>query len=100
MDRISAHGKLQHAVMSVKRVCYKGIIKLIMNSPSLLTLIIVTHQYAYRNNELVKHIKDTVKKRFPYTKLFSVGNFRLHSCGCGWNMNDFLYDTDLLLLWL
>ena len=83
--------------MSVNRVCDKGII---MNSPSLLTLIIVTYQYAYRNNELAKRIKDTVKERFPHTKLFSVGDFRLYSCGVGWNMNDFLYDTDLLPLWL
>ena len=101
MDTLSVHGKLVHVVMYVHSVTAEGVINLIANSPGLLTLIIVTHQHVYNEQNVRVHAKDiraTVKKTFPHRKLFSVGDYRLlqeNDSFEPWCIESFLYDTDL-----
>ena len=106
MDTILFHGRLLHVFMHVHSVTAEGIISLIANSPGLLTLIIVAYQHVYNEQNVRVYAKDirvTVKKTFPHRKLFSVGDFRLlreNYKDSPWHLDNFVYDTDLLPLWL
>ena len=101
MNTISAHGRLVRVVMYVHSVTAEGIISLITNSPGLLTLIIVTRQHVYNEQNVRVHAKDiraAVKKTFPHRKLFSVGDYRLlqeNDSFEHWHIESFLYGTDL-----
>jgi len=105
MDTISAHGRLVHVIMYIRSVTAEGVINLITNSPGLLTLILVTHQHIYNEQGLRVHAKDikaTVKKKFPYRRIFSVGDYRLLQEGDNfehWQVENFLYATDLQMLY-
>jgi len=104
METVSAHGGLVHVIFNVKSVTVEGINSLVMNSPRLLTMIILTQQYVrskhgYKVNS--KDIVSSLRKRLRGRKLFTAGDCRVvqkyadHTS----SLRDFLYGTDLGPLW-
>jgi len=75
MDTISAHGKLEHVVISANSISANGINALVNNSPKLTTF----HVYVVQPvcNESGAHmnlttLKFTLRKRFPSRRLFTI----------------------------
>ena len=105
METISAHGGLVHVIFHVNSVTVEGITSLVVNSPRLLTMIILTSQFVCNDHGSKVNSKDIIsslRKRFPGRKLFTAGDCRVVQKYRGYLSSleeDFLYGTDLGPLW-
>ena len=77
---LSAHGELEQITLYVKSITTSAITTLIINSPNLMLLYIVTIKPLCDENgvrEDCNKYKDTVSKTFSYHKLLTTGDFIL-----------------------
>ena len=104
METVSAHGGLVHIIFDVNSVTVEGITSLVVNSPRLLTMIILTKQCVCNEHGFKINSKDIIsglRKRFPGRKLFTAGDCRVVQKYREYTLSvtDFLYGTDLGPLW-
>ena len=104
METVSAHGGLVHIIFDVNSVTVEGITSLVVNSPRLLTMIILTKQCVCNEHGSKINSKDIIsglRKRFPGRKLFTAGDCRVVQKYREYTLSvtDFLYGTDLGPLW-
>jgi len=96
MKTVSAHGGLVYVALAVYSVTFEGIDSLIENSHQLLNFAVFISSYPGHDCET------KMKKKFPYRKLFTIGNFtvRLNNDSATDDLNNFLLKADLSSLWL
>ena len=104
METVSAHGGLIHVICEVNSVTVEGINSLVVNSPKLLTMILLSCQSVFNEHGCKVNSKDIIsglRKRFPGRKLFTAGDCRVvqkHQYHVS-SVEDFVYGTDLGPLW-
>ena len=104
METLSAHGGLVHVIVSVNSVTVEGVTSLVVNSPRLLTMIILTRLNVCNEDGCKVNSKDIIsglRKRFPGRKLFTAGDCRVvqkYKKGF-WLLSEYVHGTDLDSLW-
>ena len=99
LETVSAHGGLVHIALFVRSVSIAGVIKLVRNSPKLLTCLIDTEQFITDDYNTVENLKDNLQQQFIGRKLFTVGRFKIVVDKSLRRLCDCVPGTDLFPLW-
>ena len=99
LETVSAHGGLVHIALFVRSVSIVGVIKLVRNSPKLLTCLIDMEQFITDDHNTVENLKENLQHQFAGRKLFTVGRFNVVVDKSLRRLCDCVPGTDLFPLW-